>query len=184
MLDDRMREVINICLDHFIENGLDSSTRSLSSALKLQNAGLYYYFDSKDDAIIACAEAAAIRLEETLLVPALKDLDNLDFMFKELQLLADVMTPTMRFLVSVCVNAKYKESMKPALHRLDKRYEHYAEMFAEKLSCKKEDIEPYVYLVITAVVNYMIFEEDVFIYPQMQIAKKAIESFLKPSNND
>lgn len=182
MSDDRMREVINICLDHFIENGLDSSTRSLSSALKLQNAGLYYYFNSKDDAVLACAEAAAIRLEETLLAPALRDLINPDVMFKRLQSRADEMTPTMRFLVSVCVNGKYKERMKPALHRLDQRYEHYADMIAEKLGCKKEDIEPYVYLVITAVANYMIFEEDVFISPQMEIAKRAIKSFSKSSN--
>ena len=182
MSDDRMREVINICLDHFIENGLDSSTRSLSGALKLQNAGLYYYFDSKDDAVLACAEAAAIRLEETLLAPALKDLGNPDIMFKRLQSRADEMTPTMRFLVSVCVNGKYKERMKPALHRLDQRYEHYADMISEKLGCKKEDIAPYVYLVITAVANYMIFEEDVFISPQMEIAKRAIKSFSKSSN--
>lgn len=184
MCNDRMKEVIKICLDHFIENGLDSSTRSLSSALKLQNAGLYYYFESKDDAVIACAEAAALRLEDALLAPALKDLNNLDLMFKRLQSRADEMTPTMRFLVSVCVNDKYKESMKPALKRLDERYEHYAELISEKLDCKKEDIEPYVYMVITAVANYMIFEEDVFISPQMQIAKKAIKSYSKSSNID
>ena len=179
MSDDRMKEVINICLDHFVENGLDSSTRSLSAALKLQNAGLYYYFESKDDAVVACAEAAAIRLEEALLSSALKDLNDLDLMFKQLQVRADKMTSTMRFLVSVCVNDKYKESMKPVLDRLNERYEHYAEMIAEKLKCSKDDIAPYVYMVITAVANYMIFAEDVFISPQMQIAKKAILSFSK-----
>lgn len=182
MSNDRMREVINICLDHFIENGLDSSTRSLSNALKLQNAGLYYYFNSKDDAVIACAEEAALRLENALLAPALKDINDPDIMFKRLQSRADEMTPTMRFLVSVCVNDKYKQSMKPALHRLDERYEHYADLIAEKLCCKKEDIAPYVYLTITAVANYMIFEEDVFISPQMEVAKKAMKSFSKSSN--
>lgn len=182
MSNDRMREVINICLDHFIENGLDSSTRSLSNALSLQNAGLYYYFNSKDDAVIACAEEAALRLENALLAPALKDIDDPDIMFKRLQSRADEMTPTMRFLVSVCVNDKYKKSMKPALHRLDERYEHYADLIAEKLGCKNEDIAPYVYLTITAVANYMIFEEDVFISPQMQIAKEAIKKYAHPSS--
>lgn len=48
MENDRQKEVINICLDHFIENGLyEVSTRSLSRALKLQNAGLYYYLQAK-----------------------------------------------------------------------------------------------------------------------------------------
>lgn len=182
MESDRKKEVINICLDHFISNGLETSTRSLSKALKLQNAGLYYYFESKDDAVIACAEAAAIRLENALLVPALKDIGEPALMFTRLQSRADEMTPTMRFLVSVCVNDKYKEKIKPTLHRFNERYEHYAELIAEKLGCKKEDIEPYVYLVITAVANYMIFEEDVFISSQMEIAKRAIKSFSKASN--
>lgn len=62
MVPDRKKEVINVCLDHFIEKGLsETSTRSLSSALQLQNAGLYYYFENKDEAIILCAEEAAIR---------------------------------------------------------------------------------------------------------------------------
>ena len=35
---------------------------------------MYYYFNSKDDLIIACAEEAVIRVENSLLVPALKEL--------------------------------------------------------------------------------------------------------------
>lgn len=58
MENDRKKEVINVCLDHFIANGLEISTRSLSEALKLQNTGLYYYFESKDEAVILCAEEA------------------------------------------------------------------------------------------------------------------------------
>lgn len=37
----------------------------------------------------------------------------------------------------------------------------------EKIGCDKEAIEPYGYMAITAVVNYMIFEEDVFVVLQI-----------------
>lgn len=161
MENDRKKEVINICLDLFIEKGLTStSTRNLSSALKLQNAGLYYYFESKDEAVIACAEEAALRVESALIPGALHDIDDLDTMMKRLQSRADEMVPTMRFLVTVCASSQYKDKMKPALGRLAKRYGHYAEQVAKRLNCSKEDVEPYVYLVITAVANYMIFSED------------------------
>ena len=178
---ERKKEVINICLEHFVKNGLDTSTRSLSKALKLQNAGLYYYFQSKDEAVLLCAEQAALRLEDALLVPALKDIHNPDLMFMRLQSRADELAPTMRFFTSVCVNDKYREQMKPALDRLDERYEHYAEMIAKKLNCKKEDIEPYVDIAITAVANYMIFAEDVFISPQMQVVKQAMKTLARSS---
>ncbi len=182
METDRRKEVINICLDLFIEKGLTAtSTRDLSGALKLQNAGLYYYFESKDEAVIACAEEAAIRLENALIPYALRDIHNPDVMMERLQKKADEMAPTMRFLVTVCASSQYKDKMKPALDRLAERYDHYAAQVAKKLNCKKEDIEPYVYMVITAVANYMIFYEDSLIYPQIQIAKEAIRKIVASS---
>ena len=184
MESDRKKEVINVCLDHFIANGLSgTSTRSLSSALKLQNAGLYYYFASKDEAVILCAEEAAIRLENALIGPAISDIAEPDVMMKRLQSRADEMAPTMRFLVSVCVSSQYKNDMKPALDRLAERYEHYAEHVAKKLNCTKEDIEPYVYMTITAVANYMIFSEDSFVAPQMKIVKDAIKRLAHAPDN-
>lgn len=98
MSGERKAEVINICLDHFIEQGLfATSTRSLSKALKLQSGGLYNHFSSKDEAVIVCAEQAAIRLEETLISPAIKDMSDPDRMMRRLYSRADEMAPTMKF---------------------------------------------------------------------------------------
>ena len=177
---DRKKEVVNVCLDHFIEKGLsETSTRSLSSALRLQSGGLYYYFSSKDEAVVLCAEEAAIRLENTLITPALRDISNPDLMMKRLQSRADEMAPTMRFLVSVCTSKRYKESVRPILDRLADRYEHYAEMIAKKLNCGLDEIEPYVFMTITAVANYMIFAEDGIIAPQMKLVKSAISKIIE-----
>jgi len=49
------------------------------------------------------------------------------------------------------------------------------------LNCNKEDIEPYVYMIVTAVSDYMIFAEDSLVYPQIQIAKAAIKRFISSS---
>lgn len=172
---ERKKEVINICLDHFIKNGLETSTRSLSKALQLQNAGLYYYFQSKDEAVILCAEEAAIRLETNLITPAIKDVKNPDLLMKRLQDRADEMSPTMRFLVSVCVSETYKEQMQPVLDRLSKRYEQYSERIAKALNCEPQEVLPYVYMGITAVTNYMIFREDEIVDPQIEIIKNKLK---------
>ncbi len=177
---DRKKEVIGICLDHFVENGLsDTSTRSLSKALKLQNAGLYYYFESKDEAVIACADEAAIRLENTLIAPALRDISDPDLMMKRLQSRVDEMAPTMQFLVSVCSNKRYQKAIKPALDRLAERYQKYAMKLAEKINCPVKDVEPYFFMTITAVTNYMIFREDSYIFPQMKVVKTALKELTK-----
>lgn len=61
---DRRKEILNVCLDTFINKGLSETTvRDLSTALKLQSGGIYYWFKDKDEAVVACAEEAALRLE-------------------------------------------------------------------------------------------------------------------------
>lgn len=99
---DRRKEILNVCLDTFINKGLSETTvRDLSTALKLQSGGIYYWFKDKDEAVVACAEEAALRLEDFLIFPALKDIKDPDKMMKRLKIRADEMQPTMKFFASV-----------------------------------------------------------------------------------
>lgn len=97
---------------------------------------------------------------------------------KRLRSRADEMAPTMRFLISVCVNESYKDEIKSVLDRLVKRYEQYAERFAEKIGCEFEEISPYMYMGITAITNYMIFNEDEIIHPQIDIIIEKIKGLM------
>lgn len=99
-------------------------------------------------------------------------------MMEHLQTNADKMASTMRFLVSVCSNKRYIQSARPVLDRLASRYGYYAEQAAKKLNCFKEEILPYVYMIVTAVANYMIFGDDTFIAPQMSLFKQEIKRLL------
>lgn len=181
---DRKKEVLNICLDHFIENGLyETSTRSLSKALKLQSAGLYYYFTSKDEAVIQCAEEASIRIETALIAPTIRDLADPDNMMKRLRSRADEMAPTMRFLATVCGSKRYKDEIKPVIEGMNERYAHYTEKIANKLNCGKEEIEPYVYMTIAAVINYMVFDEVSFVLPQIKMVKDEIRKLIKEQDD-
>lgn len=181
---DRKKEVINICLDHFIENGLyETSTRSLSKALKLQNAGLYYYFTSKDEAVIQCAEEAALRIENALIAPTIRDLADPDSMMKRLRSRADEMAPTMRFLATAIGSKRYHDGMKPISEGMAKRYDYYVGQVSKKLGCDRAEIEPYVYMTIAAVMNYMMFGEISFAMPQIKIVKDEIRKLIKEQDN-
>lgn len=69
------KEIINNCLELLVARGLtQTTTRELSKVMKLKSGDMYYYFNSKNELIIACAEEAVIRVENSLLVPALKEL--------------------------------------------------------------------------------------------------------------
>lgn len=102
----RRREVVGICLKVFTEKGLSVNTKELSFVLNMQNAAIFYYFDTKDELIIACAEEAAFRLEEKLIAPLIKELDKPDEMMDKLQKKADEMAPLMRILASAFTSPK------------------------------------------------------------------------------
>ncbi len=172
----RKREVVHTCLEEFISKGLfETTSRDLSRALKLKSGGLYYYFATKDDAVIACAEEATWRLEQKLIYPAIKSIADPDRLIAQLLQTADEMAPAMSFLVQVCSTEKYKERMKPTLDRMAFRYQQYAGEIAEKLHVRVADIEVCLYMCITAVTNYMVFRETAYVLPQLQYVADCIK---------
>lgn len=185
--DRRKQEVIDTCLDTFIKNGLQqTSVRDLGAALHLQSGGIYYYFSDKDEAVIACAEQAALRLEQAFIPMALANLETPRALVEALREKAKQMSPTMRFFTSVCALSRYAPRMQAALDRLANRYEEYAGKFARVLQRPKEQVEPYVYFAIMTVTNYMIFGEAKYIEPQLETLEFILSAFLtkRPSRDE
>lgn len=179
METDRRKEVVNICLDLFVEKGLyKTSTRDLSKALQLQSGGLYYYFPTKDDVVVACVEAAIRRLEEALILPVKKEIVNPAEMMKRLLSRADEMAPVYQFVVTVCSDRQYRDKTRPILDALGERYVYYSDVFSHLLNCKVQELTPFVYMSITAITNYMIFREESFVAPQLKAVQLKLERII------
>ena len=63
--------------------------------------------------MLACAEAAIERIEKGAFGIVFEDIQDVKSMMDRLGALADKMSPTMRFLVSVCVSREYGEKVNP-----------------------------------------------------------------------
>ncbi len=180
MAPERKQEVINVCLKTFMKNGFaQTSTRDLSAALNLNNGGVFYYFKTKDEIVIACAEEAALRIERDLIGVALQDIDNPKKMIEDLIARADAMRPLMKFFVSVSASPQYTETLQPTFDALTKRYDHYAEKFAEVLRCEPKEVSPYVYIGINTMLSYMLFGQERFSVPQLDLVYDALVGFLE-----
>ncbi len=60
---EKRQELVDACLDCFVEKGLTvATTKDLCKAAKLQNGGIYYYFSTKEEIVLACAEEAISRI--------------------------------------------------------------------------------------------------------------------------
>ncbi len=176
---DKKKEIVNTCLQTFVDNGLiEISMRDLGEACGMEAANFYYYFKSRDEVVVACAEEAKERIEWDLFGAALHDIDNPELLAQNLRKRADMMRPLMNFFVSVCTSRRYKEPMRPALRRLSERYKHYIEQIAEKLCCEPEVIAPHVYTVVNTMLSYMIFGQTNFNAPQLDITYNALKELL------
>lgn len=179
MKEERKKEIVDICLDCFIENGINASTRTLSSAINMQSGGVYYYFKSKTELVTACAEEAICRIEDRAFGYVLKNISDIEKVLDSLGDIANELSPTMRFLVSVCVSEEYGALVKPALSQLAERYVDYTKRIAELLNCGEDEVRPYVHLCILALNNYMIFSERALFEPQIESAKSAFLKIFK-----
>lgn len=172
---EKRKEIIGVCLDCFVERGLTvTTTKDLCTAANLQNGGIYYYFSTKEEIVLACAEEAINRIEKNAFDIVLEDISDIKSMMDHLGSLADKMSPTMRFLVSVCVSHEYGKKVNPSLVRLAARYPYYTGKIAEILGCTKDEVEPFIHLSILAINNYMIFAERALFEPQIESVKKEL----------
>lgn len=70
---EKRQELVGVCLDCFVEKGLTvATTKNLCKAAKLQNGGIYYYFSTKEEIVLACAEERSVELKKPRLASCLK----------------------------------------------------------------------------------------------------------------
>lgn len=171
----RRKEIVDICLEQFVEKGLyDISIRDLAAALGMQPSGLYYHFKSKDEIVVACAEEAELRLEDMLLLPIFDCPDDISHYVKILGESMPQIVPMMQFFTQVCTTKEYKTDIQPVLERLKKRHREYSIKFAGQLGCKPEEVAPYLYACVAIAANHMIFGENFYYTEPLYLIEGAI----------
>ncbi len=172
----RKKHVIDVCLNTFVQKGLShTSTRDLCEALNLNTGGIFWYFKTKDEIIIACAEEARHRIQNNLFCIAISDIETPYKLARDLHEKAIAMRPMMKFFISVCSLEKYNDALQNTLDTLGDGYKYYIDKIAERLCCKYEDVAPYVYIVINTMMSFMIFGRQDFQAPQLDLVMKELQ---------
>lgn len=174
-LSDRKKELIDLCLDKFVEKGLYStSTKDLGEAVNLHQGALYFHFTNKDEIVLSCAEEAGRILEDKLLIPAVSSLDDEEKWLSNLTKQAEKYAPVMKFFTQVRTAPLYHDKMQPIMERMKQRHSGYAEKLAAQLNCSAQEISSYLYLGVVIFSNYMVFDEEMYFEQPIEIMKRAI----------
>lgn len=175
---DRKKEVLEKCIDTFVEKGpFETTVRDLSGALGLQAAGVLYWYPTKDDIVVACSEEIARRLNERLFLPALTDLMNGDCRaaVEEMRKKAEEMAPYMQFMTSVRAKERYFTRITDVLAAISEKNEAFVNNAANAIGCPYEEIAPYFYQLITTMTDYMLFHGGEYIDVQFNRIIRDVE---------
>ena len=172
---ERKKEVLDAFLRLLIVQGVaDTSVRDLSSAIKLQSAGMYYYFSTKEDLVATCAEEAEKRLEHELIAALTKKIVEPHEFFMRLKAKSRQMAPMMKFYLQVCSTPKYNELLKDSLASIPERYEYYASRYAREIGCTTEELVPHLYRCVITMTNTMVFGENAYNQQHIDLIELAI----------
>ena len=144
----------------------------------MQSGVLYWYFTSKDEAVIACAEEAAFRLEVNVIAPIANEISDSDRMVARLFSRAKEMAPTLRFFTQVCSTPKYISSMQPVLEKLSKRSKFYSEKIAKEYGLNLKKVEMFMSFLMAMISNYMLFGGNVHSDASVKLISSATKYLL------
>ena len=179
---ERRAEVIDACTKCFLEKGLgETSVRDLSDSIHLRVAGIYSYFENKDDAVRVCAEKAAMDVEKSMLLYAVQHIQaEPKTLLSDLFGLADDNASLLRFYTQVVTSPRYADVMAPFREKFSDRITYYITRCAEKLGVMDSELSPMFRMGVSAYSHYMIYGRKSDIEMQVKLLTEYLEN-LEPA---
>lgn len=153
-------EILKKCFDYFVEHGLESiSMRKMCEETGMAMSSAYYWFGNKDGAILSATEYGLNQVADILFDYVYQYIDNLECIIITFSEFIMKYKSQLRFIYQVVTSQKYGNEIRPIANRLTEVYDHYTEIIAKHFGCRKTELRPYVYLFISAVLDYVIWHD-------------------------
>lgn len=146
---------------YFVKNGLENtSVRELCREMKLSYGSLYYWFKDKDDIYISTAMYGFEKVVDELFEFAFSNLDNLDDFFEKTPDEIKKNFAELRTVYQVAASPVYGARMRKKAEDLMPSYERYIKKLAENFDCSQEQLTPLVFVFISIIMDYCIWEDE------------------------
>ena len=177
-------ELLQKVFDYLVQNGLENiSMRELCKSTEISMGSVYYWFKNKEQMILEAAEYGLSVMSDGLFGFVFAHLDSLDVFFATFLDELEKYKAQLRLLSQMATSPLYGRSMREASTLLTPFYDRYIEEFANKIGSEKEKVAPLIYLFISMMVDYAIWEDRVvsqmqcdYIYAQIQKLQTEVQT--------
>ena len=173
-------EILQKCFDYFVEHGLENiSIRKMCEETGMAISSAYYWFGDKDGAILSATEYGLKSVVNATFEYVYKYIDNLECIILTFSEFIMKYKKQLRFIYQVVSSQKYGNDVRPIANRLTVIYDRYTEIVASHFYCNKFELQPYVYLFISAVLDYVIWNDKEKMEIELACIYSAISNIIK-----
>ena len=144
----------------------------------------YYWFGNKDGAILSATEYGLNRVADILFDYVYQYIDNLECIMITFSEFIMKYKAQLRFIYQVVTSQKYGDKIRPIANRLTEIYDRYTEIIADHFGCRKQELQPYVYLFISAVLDYVIWHDKDKMEVELACVYKAVTDLINKDKGD
>ncbi len=153
-----------------VENGLEhSSVRDFCKAAHLSSSSFYYRFTGKQELVLEATYYGLRSITNELFLVAVKNLDSINRLFDCFFDTTDRLKKDIKLIYQVANSPVYGDELKRMAESLNQFYHEITELIAQKLNCSPETLFPYVTLFISAIREYVIWEDRTITQGNLQL---------------
>ena len=154
-------DLLKKCFNYLVNSGLESaSMRKMCESTGIAMSSVYYWFKNKDGMILNSTEWGLHHVVEKLFDYIFKYIDNLQITIITFSEVAMQYRAQLRFIYQVATSLKYGDDVRSLLAReISRTCDKYAGDMAKHFNCNKNELLPYVYLFVSAVLDYVMWHD-------------------------
>ena len=169
---------------YLVKLGLENvSIRELCKGTGIVQGTLYYWFKDKTNIVCEATEWGLKRVTDEIFEYVFESLDDLRGFFSNCLDRVSIYKKELCFIYQLAASPVYGEKIRADGKELNFIYDKYIRRLSERLNCDEPTLRPLVYLFISAVLNYVIWDEREKVQTQLEFIYSALPEIMKARQN-
>lgn len=154
------KEVLDEVFSFLVRQGLEGvSIREICKGTGIAQGSLYYWFSDKTSIVCEATEYGLKKVTGEIFQYVFSSVDNLPKFFETCLDRISIYKKELRFIYQMVASPKYGEGLRKDGKYFKSMYDKYAEILAEKLGYDAGKVRPIVYLLISAILDYVVWDD-------------------------
>ncbi len=169
---------------YLVKRGLENvSIRELCKGTGIVQGTLYYWFKDKTSIVCEVTEWGLKKVTDEIFEYVFASLDDLRGFFSNCLDEISKYKKELCFIYQLAASPVYGEKMRADGKELNFIYDKYIRRLSERLNCDEHTLRPLVYLFISAVLNYVVWDEKEKVQTQLEFIYSALPDIVKARQN-